>query len=248
MERLASALPQRPSRPLRILDLASGSGASFRVLAPVIAVDQVWTLTDHDIGLLSAHAGDTARWKTQARVIDLACHLDELDFAAFDGITTSAFLDLVSQQWLERFAAKLIADQRPLLAMLNVDGRRDWNPVLTEDVAVLAAFERHQSSNKGFGTALGAAATFRLAELLKTSSYAVTLARSDWHIGPDAHAMLWLLLNDTLRAACEACPEAAETFALWGDARRRQLKQGALSLQIGHIDLLALPPSAGGVA
>ena len=43
-----SALGPRTSAPLRLLDLAAGTGANFRALAPQIAHDQDWLLVDHD--------------------------------------------------------------------------------------------------------------------------------------------------------------------------------------------------------
>lgn len=241
-QRFAATLAQVARRPLRILDLASGSGANLRALAHVIGVEQRWTLTDDDAELVAAQAAIDAQWEKQSLVIDLAQALDELDFAAFDGITTSAFLDLVSQAWLERFAAKLLAAGRPLLATLNVDGRRVWHPALAEDATVLAAFARHQSSNKGFGPALGAAAVSCLADLLRRDGYAVSLARSDWRIARDAVAMLRPLLDDTFHAAREARPDQASIFSRWHEVRREHLERGLLSLDVGHLDLLALPP------
>lgn len=245
--RFAAALRQRGSRPLRVLDLASGSGASFRALAPLVGTEQAWTLTDNDAELLAAAgtvpAGD-ARWNAHGRIIDLARQLDELDFAAFDAVTTSAFLDLASQAWLDRLAAKLAAANLPLLATLSVDGRRSWHPALPDDAAILAAFEQHQASDKGFGAALGPASASHLAGVLRASAYEVTLARSDWRLGRNARAMLVPLLDDTSRAACAARPDQASAFSRWSETRRRQLAQGALSAEIGHLDLLALPPVA----
>lgn len=265
----ASALGRCAARPLRVLDLAAGSGASFRALAPLIGIDQHWTLTDSDAGLLAAqsveiahwaaaagwsnqarpgavsgsqvHAGE-ACWIAQGRVIDLARQLDAIDFTTFDAVTTSAFLDLVSGAWLDRLARLLAEAKLPLLAMLNVDGKRLWHPALPDDAAVLAAFARHQTGDKGFGPALGLAAAPYLAQVLRNAGYEVNLARSDWHIGPDARTMLDPLLDDTVRAACEAHPDQASRFARWGAARRSQLNEGALALEVGHLDLLALPP------
>lgn len=289
IERFASALRQRAGRPLRVLDIAAGSGASFRVLAPHIGDDQEWTLTDNDGDLLAAQADEiarwaarsgwpvaadtsplrapsseavggqsgaprphstivdtaTGRWTARGRAVDLAHEFATLDFAAFDAVTTSAFLDLVSAPWLDRFAQRLIASQRPLLAMLSVDGRRIWQPALTDDATVLAAFVQHQAIDKGFGPALGASATARLCTSLRAAEYEVTLARSDWRIDSGSAAVLAAVLDDTLQAACEARPEQTTTFFGWAHARREQLDAGCLALDVGHLDLLALPALPG---
>ena len=42
-----------------------------------------------------------------------------------------------------------------VLAVLTVDGRRDWTPALPADERLLAAFRRHQAGDKGFGASLG---------------------------------------------------------------------------------------------
>lgn len=276
-DRFAAAVAAGSSRPVRILDLASGTGASLRALAPVIGVDQHWTLVDHDDGLVRRQAVEiarwaagrrwavdaaqgqpaadpafvvlattsrgTARWTVACHRLDLAHGLEALDPAAYDGVTTSAFLDLVSSAWLERFARVLHSAARPLLAVLSADGIRTWDPALPGDATVLAAFERHQSRDKGFGPALGAAAPHRLAELLVDAGHGVMLAPSPWRIGPDDPAMLRPLLDDTLRAAAEADPDRAERFRSWAAERTRLLDAGRMSLTVGHVDLFALPPA-----
>lgn len=263
--RLVCALRLRDQRPLRLLDLASGSGAGMRALAPAIGADQFWTLTDHDPALLSAQAREltqwaaghewssthdddgvaidtgTSQWRALGHTIDLQQRLDDLDFTAFDAVTTSAFLDLVSRPWLERLATNLAASRRPLLAMLTVDGRRHWAPGLPDDGDMLRAFEMHQRRDKGFGSALGPEAASVLAGLLSARGYDITLARSDWRIGTKAAPMLERLIEDTLLAACEAHPDDTARFTAWAAMRRRHLAHGALSIEIGHLDLLALP-------
>src|SRR5205085_110794 len=127
-------------RPLRIVDLAAGTGASFRALAPLIDGDQQWLMIDHDPLLVGRQAdaiarwargrgwhcraidcgievdNGTARWRAQALQLDLARDVDALDLAACDGVTTTAFLDLVSAAWLDKLCALLARRRVPLLA------------------------------------------------------------------------------------------------------------------------------------
>jgi len=266
--RFVAALVRPQGRPLRILDLASGSGSNFRALAPVVGGAQDWLLVDDDAALLAAQPAEVecwaqasgwtthcaedgivveardGRWSARGRSLDLHQELESLDLAAFDAITTCAFLDLVSAQWLERFARRLARARRPLLAVLTVDGRRAWHPALPGDEAVLAAFARHQGGDKGFGPALGVEAAQALACQLDAGGFEVTLARSDWRIGPSAPSMLLQLLEGSVHAASEAQPAGADAFAAWRTERSRQLAAGTLSLEVGHLDLLALPVAA----
>jgi hypothetical protein len=263
--RFAAALARPQGRPLRILDLASGSGSNFRALAPVVGGEQDWVLVDNDAALLAAQpaeierwaqavgwqthraqdgivvAAPDGRWSARGRSLDLHHELERLDLSGFDAITTCAFLDLVSVAWLERFADLLARACRPLLAVLTVDGRRVWHPALPGDEAVLAAFARHQGGDKGFGPALGVEAAQTLARQLGSRGFEVELARSDWRIGPSAPGMLRRLLDGSVHAASEAQPARADAFAAWRTKRSVQLAAGTLSLEVGHLDLLALP-------
>jgi len=263
--RFAAALGTSPKRPLRIVDLAAGSGANFRALAPVLHGDQDWLLIDHDPALIAAQAAaianwsaaanarfeqandgflihtGSARWHVQARQLDLSVGLDELDLTAYDAVTTTAFLDLVSSAWLTQFCACLTRSQRPLLATLTVDGRRAWSPALPLDTAINTAFQQHQRGDKGFGPALGSTAAGALAAQLAASGYAVTTARSDWQINADDPTMLRQMATEAAAVAGPSDPADAAHIATWSAQRDAQITAGQLSLTIGHLDLLALP-------
>lgn len=265
--KFAAVLKQRQQGALRIIDLAAGSGANFRVLAPLLDADQTWSLVDHDPALLKAQVTETRSWASNAgwhcetsdggvavntgavawhvhpQQLDLAQALHAVDLSAFDAVTTTAFLDLVSAAWIDRFCDQLVRAQRPLLATLTVDGRRTWQPEQTADADIAAAFARHQGGDKGFGHALGAAATAYLAQRLAAAGYAVSSARSDWQVGAKHGAMLRRMAEETAAVACETEPSGAARYAEWLSLRTAQIEAGTLSLTVGHLDLLALPPA-----
>lgn len=259
----AAALPAQ--RPLRLVDLAAGSGANARALLPRIAGDQHWLLIDRDRDLLSAQneeftrwarrqgypvtAGGgriviearPARWVIEAVPLDLDRDLASLDELDFDGLTAASFLDLVSQDWLERLRALLASKRVPFLAVLNVDGRREWQPPIAEDAAVLAAFAGHQRGIKDFGAALGPAAPAALAARLQEAGFHLERAASDWRLGARDHALLASLVAGEAGAARAAAPRAIEEIDAWEKQRRLQLGAGGLGLTLGHCDLLASP-------
>jgi hypothetical protein len=252
-------------RPRKIIDLAAGSGANFRALAPLLGGDQDWLLVDHDAALLAAQATEIARWaglqgwrcepnddalivqsagacwRVRAQMLDLVQDLERIDFAASDGVTTTAFLDLVSAAWLQQLCRQLTHSQRPLLATLTVDGRRAWSPALPADVRIQAAFQRHQGGDKGFGPALGNTAATVLASHLAANGYSVTTARSDWHIGAEHPEMLLQMVTEAAAVATEADPANVTPIAQWSAQRSAQLAAAQLALEIGHLDLLAEP-------
>lgn len=261
--RFGRALGDGHGKPLRIVDLAAGSGASFRVLAPLLGRDQDWVLVDHDPLLIAAQAAEiaswatsngwrceeatgevlvrtgTANWRARSRTLDLA--VEQIDLAACDGVTTTAFLDLVSNAWLDRFCDALARNSVPLLATLTVDGRREWQPALPADARIDEAFRRHQSGDKGFGPAQGGLAATYLADRLALRGYEVTTAHSDWRIGAEHREMLLQMVDESTAVAQEVAPGAGAVFTAWATERRVQTQSGLLSLVVGHLDLLGIP-------
>ncbi len=262
--RFGAALGNKPGRPRRIIDLAAGTGSNFRALAPLLGGDQDWLLVDSDPLLIAEQAAEIARWarregwrcmdtdecvlvvtgsanwRVRARRLDLAKFLEQIDLAACDGVTTAAFLDLVSTTWLDRLCGLLIQLGRPLLAALTVDGRRVWHSPLPADTRVHDAFQRHQSGDKGFGPALGSMATAYLAACLAAHGYDVSTARSDWRINAQHRDMLLQMVEESAAVAREIEPATAAVFADWSAQRKAQIRAGLLALDIGHLDLLAV--------
>ena len=264
-----AALGPRRAQPWRIVDLACGSGANFRALAPWLEGDQAWLMVDHDPRLLAAqrteiaqwagrrgwsceqahedrleiHTG-TARWQVRGRPLDLARSLEDIDLATCDGLVTTAFLDLVSAAWLDRLAALLAKAPRPLLATLSVDGRRTWGPAHPFDPLVAAAFIAHQDGDKGFGPSLGVRAVPHLAERLTAAGCRVETEASDWQIGPSHLELLLTLAREAAAVAAQTRPAEAPAVSAWLADRAAGIRDGTVSLSVGHLDLLAVPGTA----
>lgn len=261
--RFAAALPH--DRPTRIVDLASGSGANARALMPRIGGDQEWSLVDRDRALLAAQSEEfatwsrrqgypvaagggriaidarRARWQLHAVPLDLAHDIESLEEIEADAFTASAFFDLVSPAWLERLAAIVAKPRAALLAVLTVDGRREWAPLIEEDALVARGFAQHQRRDKGFGPALGGAAPALLEKLFGERGYQIERAASDWRLGSRAAALLGHLIEGEAMAARDAAPDKSAEIGRWEGCRREQLAAGQLCLTVGHCDLLALP-------
>jgi len=176
---------------------------------------------------------------------DLAASLESVDAAAFDGVTTTAFLDLVSAEWLDRLVNWLYAGKRPFLATLSVDGRRVWSPDHPGDSRIDAAFRHHQGGDKGFGVSVGPAAASELAHRLRARGLPVQLDNSDWCVDGSAADMLERLAREAHAVACEADPGHRAEFDRWLAERIAQIAQGRVSLRVGHIDLLSIPLAGG---
>ncbi|HXQ53520.1 MAG TPA: class I SAM-dependent methyltransferase [Stellaceae bacterium] len=229
--RFAATLPVDP----RILDLGAGTGANIRALAPMIGGAH-WILVERDPALRrdAMHASFVT--------LDLADSWPALGALAADAVTASAFFDLASEAWLERFAAWLAARRLPLLAALTVDGRREWRPADPDDALVAAAFRAHQRRDKGLGPAVGPDAVGALARLLAAHGFEVAAAASDWRLGENDRFLLEALIVGEAKAARAAAPEAAAMIAAWERRRLQTAASGRLGAVIGHRDVLALAP------
>lgn len=239
-----------------ITDLACGTGSTLRALAPRLAGAQRWRLVDHDAALLAraaeaaAGAGETpaARGHTERTVetlrADLAREVEAIMALPSDLVTTSAFLDLVSHAWLERWVGALRCHRRPVYAALSYDGRVACSPADPLDPAVFEAFDEHQRRDKGLGGALGPAAAAAAVRLLRAAGFVVRVGRSDWRLGGGDRELQCRLLDGWHAAVAETGRIDPAALAAWHARRLAAIDAGRSTVTVGHIDLFARPPVA----
>ena len=216
-------------RPLRVVDLGCGTGATHRALAGRLPGAR-WTLVDSDPDLLALAAETGA----EIRRLDLARDAEDA-VAEADLVTASALFDLASGDWIARLAAAL-PPHAALYAALTYDGRETWRPAHPAEPAALAAFHAHQRGPKGLGDgpALGPEATAALAAAL--ADRRLLVAPSPWRLTAADRPLIEALAEGCADAVSETGALDPETLAEWRDARR-----AAATAEIGHLDLLALP-------
>ncbi|HEY4212652.1 MAG TPA: class I SAM-dependent methyltransferase [Steroidobacteraceae bacterium] len=252
VDRLAALLRARPLS--RFVDLGCGTGANPRYLQARTSGAQQWTLVDSDEGLL-AHAR-TRMAHVETRQIDLASGLDSLPLEEGGVVTASALLDLVSADWLRRLLARCHASRSILLFALSYDGRIELSPREADDDWIRDLVNRHQRTDKGFGPALGPAATDFARTCLEELNYRVEVAPSDWVLGAADARIQEELLKGWAAAAAEVA--AGETSAIemagddrasaarvrcdrWLTTRLAHLSRGVSGVRVGHQDLIAWP-------
>jgi hypothetical protein len=228
---------------ISVVDLACGTGASLRAISRHLPQRQSWRLVDNDLGLLGAAAalGRPPDVSVSARPVDLVHDLELALDGPIDLITTSALLDLVSEDWLERLVVEAAARRLPVYAALTYDGRVEMEPALPFDKEIAKAVNRHQRGNKGFGPALGPDAPRHSAEIFKRVGYSFLAAASDWVLGPNDQA----IQREVLRGFADAVSELGELpdrrIADWLAQRTALVERARSSLQVGHTDFFAMP-------
>lgn len=237
---------------LRAVDLGAGTGAAIRTLAPLLPRPQCWIAVERDADLAAEGerrlrdalpAGVRVEWRRR----DLAApgRLVRAVPEGVDLVAASALLDLVSRAWLESLVGLLAVRRAVLWSRLTVDGRIGFAPPDPFDRRVVSLFRIHQRTDKGFGSALGAAAPTVLRRLLAPLAGRIVEGRSDWRLAPADLAVQEALVTGLAAAAAAVAPAAAAAIAAWRERRRAHLAAGRSRLSVGHRDLAWLPAGRG---
>jgi hypothetical protein len=228
-----------------VVDLACGSGSTFRALHPHLSAQQHWDLVDNDPDLLTlACSRNLAKGITLNAVpLDLGRNFEAALGDSIDLITVSALLDLVSETWLHQFSRAVVARALPLYAALTYDGRADLSPADPLDTAIVSAVNAHQRTDKGFGPALGPSAAGSAIARFEALGYSLVSGDSDWVIGPDDREMQNELLEGWAGAAREMGTLNGVEIAGWLTRRKAAVSRGLSSMRVGHVDFFAFPSS-----
>ena len=221
-----------------IVDIGCGTGSTYRTLSPRLPPTQRWRLYDNDLSLLARAAGPA---NVATVPLDLAHDLEAALDGPVDLVTTSALLDLVSPAWLERFATEAAARRLPVYAALSYDGRASLDPIDTLDAKIVAAVNKHQRTDKGFGPALGPAAAQAAIEQFERLGYAVVQGGSDWVFANDDREIQNEILSGWAVAARELNELSLSEVTGWLARRRELVSSGRLAIRVGHGDFFARP-------
>jgi hypothetical protein len=235
-------------RPLVIHDLACGTGAMLRWLAPQLPGPQHWITYDIDAELLAVLdatpgtvAADGSQVTTEVRSCDIT-RLRSRDLASAALITSSALLDLLTADELRRLVCACVPARCSVLITLTVTGTVELWPPHPLDEVVGAAFNAHQRRSTGARPLLGPdaaeVATLAFSELGRD----VVARASPWRLGPTTGALTSAWFAGWLAAACQQDPRlAAETSSCYAPKRLADAEAGRLRVLVHHRDLLVRP-------
>jgi hypothetical protein len=228
---------------ISVVDLACGAGSTIRALGPHLPVRQRWDLVDNDPHLLTVAC--SGRFSDDVRLNAVPLDLNSDFAAALDGtndlITISALLDLVSEDWLDRFTRHIAARALPAYAALTYDGRIELSPADPLDTAITSALNAHQRTDKGFGPALGPSAAAVAISQFKALGYSSVQGKSDWMIGTADREIQDELLGGWAGAASEVKPLPRSDIDNWLVRRKAAVREGASTMRVGHVDFFATP-------
>jgi hypothetical protein len=227
-------------------DLACGSGAMGRWLAPLLPGPQRWVLHDRDEDLLALAAADVPGPAADGAAVGVQTRLSDVTQLAHDElagatlVTASALLDLLTEDELASLVQACAGARCPVLLALSVTGRVRLDPADRLDSRVAAAFNAHQRRTTPRGRMLGPDALGAAVEGFRRRGARVIVRPSPWRLGTDtALTVEWL--TGWLDAACEQEEELAAAADLYRRRRLRAAIAGRLAVTVGHADLLVLP-------
>lgn len=244
LEAIESYFHSRDS--ITAIDLASGQGSLIRALAERLPARQHWYAVDNEAVLLQATTLATAQSiRIEPRLVDLADSLEKVIALEADLVATSAFIDLVSDPWLDRLIGGLVAKSVPAYFAMSYDGRVACQPPHPLDEAVIAAFGRHQLRDKGFGPALGPGAGAAAADKFAAAGYTVMGERADWHVTPEEAALQTMMVDGWFAAVQEMAEIEFHRLQEWHERRLGWIAAGVARMVVGHVDVWATPPASG---
>jgi len=207
---------------------------------------QHWHLVDYNPALLDAAREAIEEWLPGANVAELSYSFETADLtadldrlfnkSAYDIVTAAALFDLVSESWMDEFVPRLAKRNAVFYTTLIYNGDMRWTPRHEVDGIILAAFNHHQQTDKGFGAAAGPRAAILLAEKLKKAGYRVEMRLSPWRLGPGERALMLENARGVAQAARDTGLVGEAALTSWIESRA-----DITYCEIGHVDLLALP-------
>ena len=222
-----------------VVDIGSGTGSTFRAITPHLSRPIHWRLIDHDPLLLQEA---TRRHGNDGLVTCQAGDLNDIARLPLDQasiVTASALFDLCSLGFIEALAERLTEAKVGLYGALNYCGEIRFHPAHPDDATMLALFNRHQLSDKGFGVALGPQATNVLQKVFSDKGLHVEVGNSDWIIDETAVELHRAFVEGMVKALAETGELSDQTIAEWLDYRFGTTETG--HCRVTHADFLALP-------
>lgn len=232
--------------PSVVHDLGSGTGSMMRWLAPLLPGPQTWVLHDWNEHL-AEQAAEAVPLDRDGREVAIRTRTealadlrpDDLDGAAL--VTASALLDVLTSAEIDALVGACVAVGCPVLLSLSVTGEVRLGPPDPRDEVLAAAFNAHQQRRVDGRRLVGPTGAGLARRLFQDAGWQVRAATTLWRLGDHEPRLLHEWLDGWIGAAVEHGAGAQLDVEEYRARRSAQLREGTLSADIVHTDLLAWP-------
>ena len=249
---------------MELLDMCCGSGSFLIWSIKNKILFSKCTLLDYDMKLLKSIKSNLRKnlpksfiIKSNSNNMNLILKKDNLisssiiikknDCNKFNGktkkfhvISYSAVLDFMSKSSIIK-SLKKCNDNNAIFFSLCFNGKVRWTPTNTFDKYILSFFNKHQRTDKGFGTALGSKSiefVKRTANLLDIN---VTTKNSPWLIYNKSDRdkiFLHRYLLDIKKALFHIEGIDKDILRKWYQDKKYDIENKSIKLSVGHQDIL----------
>ncbi|MFM7083914.1 MAG: hypothetical protein ACKOW3_02760 [Hyphomicrobium sp.] len=240
---------------LNIMDLKAGIGANIRALAPILPLDQNWTLCVQNKNEMNIVVDYLTRWapaftekngeyflERQGLKLGLKFHSlsseaeqSSLSFESHNLIVMDGHLNHLTPQNIRKLVQKTAQQNAAFLARLVFDGRIKFFPPQPPDNPFTAAYNRRLMKDIGFGLPAGHLAIEHLSEQFRLCGYTLIEGKSPLHLHEKDQSLMSALLKQLAQSQREIAKGHDKMIDMWLARSRRHM-------EVGQNDLLALPP------
>lgn len=238
-----------------VLDLASGTGNNLRYLQPWLPPNCCRVRVDCDRELLDQYLHSTNPIPTAvggeaARdiqcVVDLASNFRRLPNQVDTVIVCNAFFDIASRDWSSALFQHLNA--RRVLISMSLSGAITWHPHSPVDEQIAALQRVHQTSDQGFGEAMGPETPEHLVQVFADQVYQVSVAASDWKLDSETENDVCRMLVHGIARRVRGILQRdsgmqridSQILDHWESERLQQIASECLRVVVPHQDILAM--------
>ena len=231
-------------RPLRVVDLACGTGSTLRALGPYLPAQQNWRLCDNDLGLLARAAATPCAAGVTVTTLPARSQPRSRSRARWPGRSRhhvgAARSGLRSHGWNVLRSRSRRARSRSTRRSATTAASNSPRPIRSMPRSSKRSM-RISAPTKALGRRSGRRRHRRAIARFEALGYAVVHGRSDWVAGPQDRDIQLEILGGWAAAARELGDVPLAATVEWLTRRRDAVAAGRSSIRVGHVDFFAAP-------
>ena len=168
------------------------------------------------------------------------CQKYKGNYDEFDLISFSAVLDLMSKSTINNLLKKL-KRHCTIYFSLCFNGKVKWTPSNAMDKYILSFFNNHQTSDKGFGLALGFKSIEYISKKARDENLEISIKDSPWiikNLTEEDKIFMKRYILDIKKSLFHMEGMDRTALTIWHKQKKYEIENKKISLYVGHNDIL----------